>query len=1213
MINQIEQLTTLLETLTDPYKRLNLLLQLADLYQQQNQPQLQSTLHEALTLAETVQQEYLQATCHKKLAQYYKNQAHFEEALHHCEKYHYLKEDATLLDDNQPLQWQVEQVKREAETYRLKTTSLEQEIAARRVQEVALTQHRDLLKDLVEQRTHRLQQQLDIIQQTEMRLMDERTLLRTLIDSLPNLIYVKDLTGRFLIGNRAMIEHVGLQSEAELLGKTDAHLYPPHLVERFTALDQEALQNGFLHHSDEELLLNAKGEQVWFLMTRTPLQDSQGNIIGLVGVGRNITHYKQVEAEQRRISQQVRQSKKLLFSVIDSTPDFIFARGRDGRYLVANRTFAELLQTTPQQMIYYSDAELWDSATLASFVQKFHEDDDKAFAGEIIRNPNHEIEGRNGQTYILDTYKIPLYDDYKEIFGVLTLSRDVTKRTRVEHWLESLYEISQNLNHARTDEELLLALAKPAIVNGAIAAQLYYIDLDEVGNFQWLELAAQYWQQSTEPFLQVGTYFHIPTYSFLELWLNNPDTPLAISNIEADDRVDEKLRLLLQGCQAVISIPLVQNGVWMGLLIFYWGIPYEFSPEDLEIYQALPALATPAVQNRRLVDNLEQLIVNRTVDLRESEQRNLALLDAIPDMIFLIDQDGICLDARIPQKSRDLDTETVIGGDLTQILPNDVVSPVLAYIEKTLATRTMQTYEFQQPLQDGITAYYEARLMASNNREVIVIIRDITNRKRAELVLKEAKNAAEAANRAKSEFLASISHELRTPLNGILGYTQIMQRDTSLGEQQRHNIAIIEQSGEHLLNLINDILDLSKVEAGRLELVKTEFPLSTFLKNMVDVVQVRAIEKGITFYYEPVSTLPEAVYGDETRLRQVLINLLGNAVKFTKEGEVTFTVKPTVDNKILFDITDTGVGIASEELDEIFLPFKQVGKARSHTEGTGLGLSISKRLVEAMGGSLTVSSTLGKGATFCVELVLPPAKTWGRQTTTVDTQNGSFNSTLVQGYQRHDSNNPIKILVVDDKSENRTLVIDLLRPLGFEIYEAIDGQKAITMAPTIKPDLILMDLIMPDISGQETTRQLRANPALQKSIIIAVSASAFEHDRQSSQQAGCNDFIAKPIQLDNLLKVIEKYLPLHFIYRASTQTTAPNTPKVTNRYIVPSQTELKTLFEFAVRGNFKGFNEQLALLKNADEALLPFITDLEKLAQKYKMRQIRRVLRKYME
>jgi len=493
-----------------------------------------------------------------------------------------------------------------------------------------------------------------------------------------------------------------------------------------------------------------------------------------------------------------------------------------------------------------------------------------------------------------------------------------------------------------------------------------------------------------------------------------------------------------------------------------------------------------------------------------------------------------------------------------------------------------------------------------------------TENKQAEIARKEAevaKEKAEIANQSKSEFLASMSHELRTPLNGILGYAQILRRDNSLNNQQQEAIHTMQKSGEHLLTLINDILDLSKIEAHKMELHQHNFDFADFLKGIVDMIQVRAVAKKLEFQYDFHADLPIAVNGDETRLRQVLVNLLGNAVKFTEKGKVTFKVnlienrkqetreignsEPLLMPNIHFQIQDTGPGIASEFLKTIFEPFQQVGEERYITKGTGLGLPLSQKFVEMMNSSLQVKSTIGEGSTFWFELHLPEVLNW-QQTEIVQ-------GTII-GYQKP----PRKILVVDDNVANRMIFFSLLTPLGFEIIEAENGQDCIEKAKACLPDLIIMDLIMPIMDGLEATRQIRKIPELKNVIIIAASASAFDKQRKECLGVGCDDFVTKPIQTDEILEKLREYLKLEWIYETSIEKSEDLASTLPER-VAPPTNIAQALHDLASLGDIEGIIEQAQKLSKMDNQFILFAKQVEELANDFEIEELQTLVEPYLK
>jgi signal transduction histidine kinase/DNA-binding NarL/FixJ family response regulator len=493
-----------------------------------------------------------------------------------------------------------------------------------------------------------------------------------------------------------------------------------------------------------------------------------------------------------------------------------------------------------------------------------------------------------------------------------------------------------------------------------------------------------------------------------------------------------------------------------------------------------------------------------------------------------------------------------------------------------------------------------------SNRQTHLLIREIESHRQTDEALQQAKRVADQANQAKSRYISAISHELRTPLNSILGYAQLMGEDASIPPHRKQAVQVIRRGGEHLLSLIEGTLDIARIESGKLTLDLKPMHFADCVHEIASMFELQAAGKGLTFRFDAEGNIPEVVRADEKRVRQILINLLGNAIKFTSAGQVTFRLRYAREMANI-EIEDTGPGLSAQELERIFEPFTRAATTGPAAPGAGLGLTIAKMLTDLMGGELTVVSTPGQGSTFKVRLFLPEMRLATVASAAGTTENAARPRRGYSGARR-------KVLVVDNEEADRELLVNLLQPLGFELRTAASGHDCLDLlAAGYQPDAILMDLAMPGIDGWETIRRVREAAAQAQLAgvphapqIAIVSANAFDKGLDNELGIKTEDFILKPVRHPELLDWLERRLAIQWhdappvVQAAAPQSSGPR--------VYPAKPQLDALKEVVTLGYYRGIMNQLDSMLAADPGCAPFVEEMRELARQFQFEAMSRIL-----
>ena len=986
-------------------------------------------------------------------------------------------------------------------------------------------------------------------------------------------------------------------------------------------------------HLVDDIEVRQMGQNLPLEMWGAPVFDRQGKLSYAIAAFQNITERKRIEMERIEfaydlfhLNKKLRESEQKLVQFLEAMPIGIQALNGDGYPYYLNKKAKELLgkkdfEEFPEYTNEKNDSDkLMDTYPL--FIQGTNQPYPRdwqpivrALWGESTKVDNLEV--RHEKIIPLESWGNPIFDSDGHIAYAIATFQDITERKRAdEERIEFAYDLYL-LNKKLKEGENSLSQFIDAMPLGVSV-------LDAQGK-------PYYFNQKAQELLGFGimladTMDDLPELYQLYVAGTNeiypyelrPITRALKGEVSSVDDMEVHQGERVTPLESWGSPIFDEKGNIAYAIVAFQDITERkhAEAERLEFAQQLLEINKHLENHAQL---LEQQVEKRTATLQQREQTLQAILDATTDTILMMEIDSKIVTINPTGAKRFGKTvRQIIGHRLFNLLPDELA--------KRRRNISDQVVTFKKPLvfvdqEDGI--WYEGNYypVINDNEEVTHIAlfsRDITQRKQAE-------EALEKANKAKSTFLANMSHELRTPLNGILGYAQILQADATLGENQQKGINIIRQCGEHLLTLINDILDISKIEAGKLELMPSNCHFPEFIHTIVELFHMRARQNNINFVYKVKDQLPTEVRVDEKRLRQILLNLLSNAVKFTQQGDVTFSIQiesaqnpPTeyadyehtmTFKRFTFEVQDTGIGISGEEIEQIFLPFQQVGSQSLTVEGTGLGLPISKKLVGMMGGHLRVTSIVNQGSCFFFSIELPVR-------IDAEEQHRAQQATIM-GYkgQLH------SIMIVDDKWQNRSVLTSLLQPLNFEIIEAENGQEALDKAYAIKPNIILMDIVMPIMNGIESTQHIRQFLSPEDSIIIGISADIVGDHEQQCYAAGCQAFLPKPVDTQQLLETLEKYCNIEWICDDSAKDMVATSPKSSANsteseeieLVPPSSEQAEELLDLAKVGDIHGIVMYAESLEEEQPELKGFIQEVCQLARSFQERKLQQFIKQFIE
>ena len=923
--------------------------------------------------------------------------------------------------------------------------------------------------------------------------------------------------------------------------------------------------------------------------------------------------------EQKLAQQALKKREHSFQAIFNSTYQFMGVLNPEGILLEANQAALDFGGLTPDDVLNrpFWEAKWW---TISEATQEqLRKAIARAAAGEFVR---YEVDvlGAGDRVATIDFSLKPVRDETGRVIQLIPEGREVSELKRArEELLQSNLVLEQRVAE-RTQSLTQFSERLQELHRLAISKHENLKDLLT----DYLQAGCQMLNLSTGMVSEIDDYLYkivaveTPLDLKLSYEVNCQDTsctevvnPLATITFnrlaDIESRKNHPLYLSLKS-ESFIGTPIFVDGNFYGTLNFSDTTPRDsgFTTEEIKIVELMA---------RDIGNSITSIRAKEAFKTSELRFRSTFEQAAVGIAHVSLQGEWIQVNQRLCE-ILGYESRVLLKTTFQAITHPEDLNADLQYIEQMLAEE-ISTYSTEKRYLKSDRSLVWTNLTVSLVKDnlgqpsyLISVIEDISQRKKIELDLEQSRLKLEQANQAKDNFIAHMSHELRTPLNSVIGFSQLLKKDPSLTQKQLKSVKIVHQSGQHLLTLINDVLDLSKLNANKLDINYCDLNLAGLLHNIATIFEIRAQDKGLNFSTHISDNIPTVVSVDETKLRQVLFNLLSNAINFTSTGAVTLSASSCTgaahsDSKVKtvrFQVEDTGQGIPKNQYDTIFAPFGQLDQNSQNSNdvaGTGLGLPICQKILNLMNSKVHVDSKVGHGSRFWFDLDLKEVINHTLVSTEV-----SVDKKIVRNLA-----SPCKVLVVDDNAENRALLVEYLQALGFTLEEAQDGREGIAIAEEFQPDVILVDLMMPVMDGKEMIAAIRQDALLQDTLVVIISANI--QSIRDSSNINCDGFLVKPVDLEQLLKLLEQHLQLDW-QPADEELNLERQDEAVD-WILPAEDKLVELLELVTSGKMKDLRQQIELLEEIDSQYIPFVERVLQLADNYEQNRLHELLEKLLK